>query len=264
MSLADSLLTDVPGLSADLAGNHPPVVLDVRWRLGGPPGRESYAAGHIPGAVFIDLDADLAGPPGAGLSQVTPVVVYDDGDSMAAARAWWILRYFGHGRVRVLDGGFRAWTEAGQPVSTEVPSPPLGSFVARPGGMAVLDADGAAVLARSGLLLDARAAERYRGEQEPVDAAAGHIPGAVSAPTSENLTADGTFLDSATLHERFAGLGASRPHCAVGAYCGSGVTASHEVFALALAGIPAALYVGSWSDWITDPSRPQATGAEPG
>jgi thiosulfate/3-mercaptopyruvate sulfurtransferase len=283
MSLADSLLTDVPGLSADLAGNHPPVVLDVRWRLGGPPGRESYAAGHVPGAIFIDLDEDLAGPPGAagrhplpevavfqaamrraGLSQVIPVVVYDDGDSMAAARAWWTLRYFGHGRVRVLDGGFRAWTEAGQPVRTEVPEPPLGSFVARPGGMAVLDADGAAVLARSGLLLDARAAERYRGEQEPVDAAAGHIPGAVSAPTSENLTADGTFLDSATLHERFAGLGASRPHCAVGAYCGSGVTASHEVFALALAGIPAALYVGSWSDWITDPSRPQATGAEPG
>jgi thiosulfate/3-mercaptopyruvate sulfurtransferase len=287
MSAAASLLTDVAELAAALAADHPPVVLDVRWRLGGPPGIDSYRAGHVPGAVFADLDRDLAAPPGdggrhplpeagvfqaamrrAGISQATPVVVYDDADSTTAARAWWLLRYFGHGRVRVLDGGFRAWTQAGQPVSTEAAQPRLGSFVARPGGMPLLDAAGAARVARSGVLLDARAAERYRGDTEPVDPVAGHIPGAVSAPTTENVAADGRFLDPAQLRARFVVLGAcgvaGAPARPVGAYCGSGVTASHEIFALALAQLPAALYVGSWSGWITDPLRPVATGREPG
>src|SRR5215467_7755990 len=163
-------------------------LLDVRWRLGGPPGIDLYLAGHIPGAVFADLDRDLAAPPGTGgrhplpsaadfqaamrrlgVSDGRPVVVYDDADATAAARAWWLLRYFGHPDVRVLDGGFRAWTAAGQPVTAQEPAPAPGTFTARPGGLPVLDAASAAALARSGVLLDARAAARYRGETEPVD-----------------------------------------------------------------------------------------------
>jgi thiosulfate/3-mercaptopyruvate sulfurtransferase len=283
-----------------LARGRPPTLLDVRWRLGGPPGRELYQAGHLPGAVFVDLDHDLAGPPGpagrhpvpltadfqaamrrAGVSDDRPVVVYDDADSTAAARAWWLLGYFSHPSVRVLDGGFRAWTTAGHPVelgppdsadspdSPELPEQVPGDFTARPGRLPLLDADGAAALARTGLLLDARAAQRYRGEIEPVDKVAGHIPGAVNAPTTENVNPDGTFLSARDLAARFAALGAAASPATpgtgtVGVYCGSGVTAAHEALALSLAAIPAALYVGSWSNWITDPSRPIATGAEPG
>ena len=290
-------------LAALLAGERPPTLLDVRWRLGGPPGRELYQAGHIPGAVFVDLDRELAGPPGDGGRHPLPaaedfeaamrhsgvdgdrlVVVYDEADSTAAARAWWLLRYFGHPSVRVLDGGFRAWTAAGHaavpgpsgapgapgtielpgtPSIAPAPGTPLGDFSASPGHLPLLDADSAAALAGTGLLLDARAGERYRGEVEPVDPVAGHIPGAVSAPTAENVNADGTFRPAADLAARFAGLGATGD-VAVGVYCGSGVTAAHETLALTLAGIPAALYVGSWSDWITDPDRPVATGPELG
>jgi thiosulfate/3-mercaptopyruvate sulfurtransferase len=163
--------------------------------------------------------------------------------------------------VRVLDGGFRAWTAGGHPADTAAPPDDDrdGNFTARPGQLGVLDADSAAALAGTGLLLDARSAERYRGESEPVDPVAGHIPGAVSAPTSENVSPEGTFRSAADLAARFRGLGATgeRP---VGAYCGSGVTAAHEVLALTLAGIRAALYPGSWSEWVTDPSRPVATG----
>jgi len=202
-------------------------------------------------------------------------VVYDDGDGMAAARGWWTLRYFGHPDVRVLDGGFRAWTGAGLAVTAHVPAPAPGDFTAVPGQMPVLDAAGAQAVARSGLLLDARAGERYRGETEPVDPVAGHIPGAVSAPAAGHVNLDGTFLDAAELADRFAALlprgddpprpprhgGTHPPVPPWGAYCGSGVTAAHEVLALTLAGIPAALYVGSWSNWVADPDRPVATGA---
>ena len=290
-------------LVALLADGRPLTLLDVRWRLGGPPGRELYQVGHVPGAVFVDLDRELAGPPGAGGRHPLPaaddfesamrhagvngdglVVVYDDADSTAAARAWWLLRYFGHQSVRVLDGGFRAWTAAGHtaepgpsgspgsPGSIELPGTPeiapapgtpLGDFTASPGHLPLLDADGAAALARTGLLLDARAGERYRGETEPVDPVAGHIPGAVSAPTTENVNADGTFRPAADLAARFRGLGVTA-ESDVGVYCGSGVTAAHQALALSLAGLPAALYVGSWSNWITDPDRPIATGAELG
>jgi thiosulfate/3-mercaptopyruvate sulfurtransferase len=195
------------------------------------------------------------------------VVVYDQGDSMAAARAWWLLRYFGHPAVRVLDGGFRGWQAAGLPVEPAAGEDPgkaagdglPGDFTAEPGHLPLLDADAAAAVARDGVLLDARAGERYRGESEPVDPVAGHIPGAVSAPTAQNVAPDGTFRPASELAARFAALlgpDASR----VGVYCGSGVTAAHEVLALALAGIPAGLYAGSWSEWITDPSRPVATG----
>jgi thiosulfate/3-mercaptopyruvate sulfurtransferase len=274
------LLVLSAALARELAGEPVPVLLDVRWRLGGPPGLDTYRAGHLPGAVFIDLDRDLAAPPGpggrhplpdpaafqeamrvAGVSQDRPVVVYDDRDATAAARAWWLLRYHGHENVRVLDGGYQAWLAARLPVSKADPAGPPGDFTARPGHMPVLDAAGAQSTARTGLLLDARTGERYRGEQEPVDPVAGHIPGAVSAPTAGNVNPDGTFRSPAELAARFAALGASSQAGPVGAYCGSGVTAAHEVLALELAGIAAALYPGSWSEWIADPSRLVETGA---
>jgi thiosulfate/3-mercaptopyruvate sulfurtransferase len=269
-------LIDVPSLARAIRDTPPPVVLDARWHLAGPPGIEAYRKGHLPGAVFVDLDRDLAGPAGpagrhplpakdafqeamrrAGVSADRLVVVYDDADSTAAGRAWWILRYFGHQRVRVLDGGYRAWTEAGYPVTAAPPHPRPGDFTARPGWLPVLDADGAAALAGVGVLLDARAGERYRGETEPVDPVAGHIPGAVSAPTVGNIGVDGRFLPADLLRERFAQLGATDA-VDVGVYCGSGVTAAHEVLALTIAGVPAALYVGSWSNWIATGTRPVA------
>jgi thiosulfate/3-mercaptopyruvate sulfurtransferase len=285
VTAAADLLVTAESLAGELAAGPgaaagtSPVVLDVRWRLGGPPGLDSYRQGHLLGAIFVDLDRDLAGPPGvagrhplpdtaafqaamraAGVGQDRSVVVYDDGDSTVAARAWWMLRYYGHPRVRVLDGGYRGWLSAGLAVTTAEPAPAPGDFTARPGQMPVLDADAAGAMARSGLLLDARAGERYRGEKEPVDPVAGHIPGAVSVPTVGNLGPDGMFRDAAELAARFEALGA-RPGREVGAYCGSGVTAAHEILALALAGVPAALYVGSWSNWVADPGRPVATGS---
>ena len=291
-------LIDAAALMLALGGPGPPTVLDVRWRVGGPPGMAAYLAGHLPGAAFADLDQDLAGPPGPGGRHPLPevaafqasmrrvgvcdgraVVVYDEDDSLAAARAWWMLRYYGHEHVQVLDGGYRAWLAAGLPVARGASAAAPGDFTARPGHMPLLGARGAAALARSGWLLDARTGQRYRGEMEPIDPVAGHIPGAVSAPTAENVTRDGRFRSAADLRERFAALGiATDPgigagpgrapdgpgHAAVGAYCGSGVTAAHEVLALDIAGIPAALYVGSWSHWVTDPARPIATGPDRG
>ncbi|GAA1850771.1 rhodanese-like domain-containing protein [Myceligenerans crystallogenes] len=347
-----------------------PVLLDVRWALGMTDGAAQYQAGHIPGAVYVDLETELAAAasPAAGrhplpsaaafqeaarrwgIREGSRVVVYDGVGGTSAARAWWLLRYFGADDVRVLDGGLAAWTGAGLALETgEVTAEP-GDVVVRPGGMPVLDADDAAALAAGdGVLLDARAAERYRGEVEPVDPQAGHIPGAVSAPTTGNLDETGRFLDDARLRERFAELGigraptaapetrettpagapetapdatpettpgaapagapetapeatpaaapgtapagapetapeatpaapetapeASSPRTgsaaespgnqagtpAVGVYCGSGVTASHEVAALAAIGIEAALYPGSWSQWSNDPTRETAT-----
>ncbi|MEV5811897.1 sulfurtransferase [Streptomyces mutabilis] len=273
-------------LAKELAGGDPPVLLDVRWQLstaaagGAPPfdGRAEYAAGHLPGAVFVDLDKELASAPGAGgrhplpdvaefgaamrragVSSGRPVVVYDGGQGWAAARAWWLLRWAGHPNVRVLDGGLPSW-EA--PLSTDVAVPTEGDFTPEPGGAGLLDADGAAALARSGVLFDARAGERYRGEVEPIDPVGGHIPGAVSAPTADNVAADGRFLPAEELRRRFEALGATEGE-AVGVYCGSGVSGAHEVLALAVAGIPAALYVGSWSEWSADPSRPVAVGPDP-
>jgi thiosulfate/3-mercaptopyruvate sulfurtransferase len=257
-----------------------PVLLDVRWQLGGPPGRDAYLAGHLPGAVFVDLDRELAGPPGAGGRHPLPdpgdfqaamrrcgvrgdraVVVYDQRDATSAGRAWWLLGYHGHPDVRVLDGGYDGWVAGGLRVSTEVPEPEPGDFTARPGQRPLLDAGGAAAVARAGVLLDARAAARYRGEQEPVDPVAGHIPGARSAPATGNLTADGRLRPAAELRARFDALGV-RGGVPVGAYCGSGVVAANLLLALELAGYQAALYAGSWSEWITDPSRPVAKGEE--
>ncbi|MYX17087.1 sulfurtransferase [Streptomyces sp. SID8374] len=265
--------------ASESAGPRPPVLLDVRWQLGGPHGRPDYEAGHLPGAVFVDLDTELAGPAGsggrhplpdpeafgavmrrAGVGQDTPVVVYDGGRGWAAARAWWLLRWTGHQNVRVLDGGLAAWTGD---LSTEIPHPAEGDFRPKPGALPTLDADAAAALARTGLLLDARAAERYRGDVEPIDRVGGHIPGAVSAPTTANVAEDGRYLPAGQLAERFTALGAGKSGETVGVYCGSGVSGAHEVLALEIAGIRAALYPGSWSEWSADPARPVATGPEP-
>lgn len=279
----DRVLVAAPDLAVALAGERPPVVLDVRWALGVSDGREQHRAGHVPGAVYVDLETELAAPPSAaagrhplpdpadlqaaarrwGVRADRPVVVYDAVGGTSAARAWWLLRWAGHGDVRILDGGLAAWQAAGHALDAGDVRREPGDVVVTPGGMPVVDADGAAELAASGVLLDARAVERYRGEVEPVDPRAGHVPGAVSAPTTDNLTADGTFLDAAALRARFTGLGV--PHGvddappAVGVYCGSGVTAAHEVAALATLGVEAALYAGSWSQWSNDPARPAAT-----
>ncbi len=254
-----------------------PVLLDVRWSLGGPPGVDEYRRGHVPGASFVDLDAELAAPPGRGGRHplpdaaafetamrrhgvgAGPVVVYDASSGLAAARAWWTLRYFGHTDVRMLDGGFAAWTGAGLPLSRDEARPRPGDFSARPGGMPLLDAAAAASLAHSGVLLDARAPERFRGEHEPVDPVAGHIPGARNLPSTATVDEHGRLLAPQELRAQFAAAGAL-PGAAVGAYCGSGVTAAQLVLALAVAGVDAALYAGSWSEWIADPSRPVASG----
>ncbi|MET9618090.1 sulfurtransferase [Kitasatospora indigofera] len=277
----DSPLISVTDLETALASPRPPVLLDIRFQLGSTSSRAEYEAGHLPGAHFVDLDAELAAPPGtagrhplpdpevlgaalgrAGVSAERPVVVYDAGPAMSAARAWWLLRWAGHPDVRVLDGGLAAWQAAGLPLSGELPPAEEGDFKPVPGLLPTLDADGAAAFARTGLLLDARAGERYRGEVEPIDAKAGHIPGAVSAPTTENVGPDGRFLPAAALAARFGGLGAGTREVAV--YCGSGVTAAHQILAMEVAGLSATLYPGSWSEWSRDPQRPVATGAQPG
>ncbi|MET9273346.1 rhodanese-like domain-containing protein [Kribbella sp. NPDC003557] len=381
-----------------------PVLVDVTWNLAGPPGKEAYDAGHLPGAHFVDLDTELAAPPGPGRHPLptattvtatfarlgittpdTPVVVYDAANSTAAARAWWTFRYFGLTNVRVLNGGKAAWQSTGGNLTTEPPPEPTqasatgattdspagagtgspagattgsaagagtgsaagatpgsaagagsgsaagagtgspagvtagsaagagtgspagvtagsaagataespagsgaagttdfladstgapapntaggdrttsdvpGGLIATPGHIPVLDADGAAAVAAKGVLLDARAPERFAGEVEPMDPVAGHIPGAVNAPTTANVDETGHFLPADDLRARFAALGVTA-EAEVGVYCGSGVTAAHEALALEAAGIPATVYIGSWSEWITDPTRPVATG----
>jgi thiosulfate/3-mercaptopyruvate sulfurtransferase len=267
-------------LAAELAGPGAPTVLDCRWTLAGGADRDGYGKGHLPGAVFVDLDRDLAAPPGAGgrhplpapeafqaamrragVRDDRPVVAYDQGEPGGAARAWWLLGWFGHPDARVLDGGLGAWVAAGLPVTTETADPDPGDFTARPGGRSLLDAAGAARLAAAGVLLDARAPARYQGLEEPVDPVAGHIPGARNAPMAD-LVGDHGLVPPASLRRLLDRHGA-RPGTPVGAYCGSGVVAAHVVLACEVAGIPASLYAGSWSDWVTDPSRPVATGPEP-
>jgi len=272
-------LIDARDLASVLSTTHPPRVLDVRWKLGGPPGLGEYERAHIPSAVYVDLDTELAGHGAAtdgrhplpseadfraavrrwGLNDRDSIVVYDDVSGMSAARAWWLLRHAGFTDVRVLDGGLAAWQGSGGALETGSNIPEPGTAAPTFGSMPVIDADEAAALTESGVLLDARAGERFRGEVEPVDPRAGHIPGAVSAPTSENLRPDGRMLSAADLASRFAALGVSAD-APVGVYCGSGVTAAHEALALELAGIDAALYPGSWSAWSNDPARPVATG----
>lgn len=270
--------------AADLAraldGPRPPRLLDVRWALGGPPGIDAYRGGHLPGAVFVDLDADLAAAPSAaagrhplpdvtdlqaaarrwGLRAGEPVVVYDDSGAMSASRAWWLLLWAGVADVRILDGGLAAWVAAGGAVETGDVATAPGDVALDGGHLLTVDADGAAQWADDGVLLDARAAERYRGEVEPVDPRAGHIPGSVSAPTTDNLDEDGRFRPVDALTARFAALGVAEGGD-VAVYCGSGVTAAHQAAALMMAGRTPVLYAGSWSQWSNDPDRPVATGA---
>jgi thiosulfate/3-mercaptopyruvate sulfurtransferase len=294
-----AVLLTATDLSRAMSSAGPPAVLDVRWALGDPHGYDDYLAAHIPGARFVDLEAELCAPAATklgrhplpdiddlqraarawGLTRGQPVVVYDATGAQAAARAWWVLRWAGVSDVRILDGGLPAWVRAGfatvsgasvsgASVSGASASGasasgggPVGDVVLSAGHLPVVDADAAARFARRGVLLDARAAARYRGEVEPIDPRAGHVPGAVSAPTTDNLDDDATFRSTAELRRRFSELGATGD---VGVYCGSGVTAAHEIAALAAVGIAGSLYAGSWSQWSADPDRPAALGAEPG
>jgi thiosulfate/3-mercaptopyruvate sulfurtransferase len=281
-----SPLIDVPALQTRLAAGDRIVLLDVRWVLGDPHGREHYMEGHLPGAVFVDLATELAKPAARahgrhplpsvadfqetarrwGLNDGDAVVAYDDSGNMAAARLWWMLRNAGLQDVHLLDGGLAAWRAAGLEVATGPVEAAVGNvtFDASAGGglMPSIDADGAAGWAATGILLDARAGERYRGEFEPVDPRAGHIPGAVSAPTTGNVDGTGRFLPAEALRRRFEGLGITAD-VPVAVYCGSGVTAAHEVAALEIAGFRAALYPGSFSEWSNNPERPVATGGGP-
>lgn len=272
--MTDDVLITVDQLAATSA-----VILDVRWALGDPDGRQHYLEGHIPGAVFVDLETELAAhaSPAEGRHPLPPlvdlqasarrwgiddgasVVVYDATGGLAAARAWWLLRWGGLTDVRILDGGFPAWTAADLPVET-------GSGAERAPGTATLtgnamptiDIDTAGRWSACGVLLDARAGERYRGETEPIDPRAGHIPGALNLPTSENLDNTGHFKSAEQLKARFAALQDGVP---VAVYCGSGVTAAHQVAALSIAGIEATLYPGSWSQWSNDAERAVEVGA---
>ncbi|HUJ24709.1 MAG TPA: sulfurtransferase [Myxococcales bacterium] len=276
------ILVEPVWLSAHLAEVR---VVDLRWSLRGPPGRQLYDAGHVPGAVFVDLEHELTGVgPGRhpwpadedfakalsriGVGPRTPVVVYDARDGSTAARLWFMLRAYGHAQAALLDGGYQAWVAAGLPVSTEEPR-----IAPSPLQKLVLDksriVDAGQVQARGATpLLDARAPERYRGETEPVDKKAGHIPGSINAPYAKNLDPQGRFLAPPLLRKLYESYKLHGSHDSPGGVitsCGSGVTACHDIFAMELAGLPPArLYVGSWSGWIEDPSRPIATGPEPG
>lgn len=277
-----------------------PVVLDARYRLGDSAGCHEFERAHIPGASYVDMDTELAtirpdrmggrhpmptvetftaAMRSAGVTMSRQVVAYDDWDSLPASRVWWMLRHFGFLGVRVLDGGLAAWTAAGQPTESGPCTPEAGDFSpASPGVGRLLDATAAETYAARHLLLDARSAARFRGENETVDPVAGHIPGAVSAPALDSVDANGRFLPAEQLAVRFQALFATQPTGqaevagqaevtdpvratgarGVGTYCGSGVQATHLALALSVAGVTddADVYIGSWSDWITDPGRP--------
>jgi thiosulfate/3-mercaptopyruvate sulfurtransferase len=264
-------------------------ILDCRHDLAKPQlGHEQYLQAHIPDAVFAHLDHDLSGPKDGsngrhplpdpevlssrlrswGVDSASHVVAYDASEGSFAARAWWLLRWLGHARVSVLDGGWQAWLAAGGPASTAVPTPPAGDFAARPSLERVATAP--AVLAQvlaprpQALLLDARAPDRYEGRNETIDPVAGHIPGAVNRFWKWNLEADGRFKPPAALRAEYERLLEGRAPEQVTVQCGSGVTACHDLLALHVAGLAgAALYAGSWSQWIADRSRPVAVGPAP-
>jgi thiosulfate/3-mercaptopyruvate sulfurtransferase len=255
-----------------LTDPRPPVVLDVRNQNGVPDGRPKYQAGHIPGAVYVDLPTELQGvregfsgarplPPierlqkrarAWGIGQGNPVVVYDNVFGTKAGRAWFVLRWAGIASVRILDGGYRAWVDGGYPVSAAEPAPAPGDVLLSPGHLGVLDADDAAALAARGALYDARGYEQFAGAAD--QPRSGHIPGAIAAPTQENLTEDGLLKDEQSLRERFAALGIDGSH-PVGVYCGGGVAGAHELAVLASLGLSATLFVGSFSAWSSDPGR---------
>lgn len=258
-------------------------VLDVRWRLDRPQGRPAYLGGHVPGAVFVDLDRELAQrrnpedgrhplPPTQvlqaaarrwGVNDGDTVVAYDDWSSLSAARAWWMLRGAGIADVRVLDGGVRGWAAAGLPLHTGDVQPPVGDVTLHDvtAGAAVASIDDVAAWPATGVLLDVRAPERYRGDVEPMDPRAGHVPGAVNLPSALHVD-HGRFLDADSIRHTFARAGID-PSTPVAAYCGSGITAAHTALAGAIAGIAVTVYPGSWSQWSNSRGRPVATGPLP-
>ncbi|MFY3459288.1 sulfurtransferase [Achromobacter xylosoxidans] len=261
-------------------------VFDVRHDLTNhAAGREAYAAGHIPGARYLDHETELAAPRtgrngrhplpdrgqfGAlmaahGVTPETLVVAYDASGGMYAAHLWWMLRWLGYDRVAVLDGGWQAWQAAGLPTSTEAAAPVQAGAPVTPAAPLVGSVDAQAVLdniARPGFtVIDARAANRYRGEVEPMDPVAGHIPGALNRPNGQNLQADGRFKDAAQLRQEFTALLDGRDPAAIVHQCGSGITACHNLLSMEIAGLAGSrLYPGSWSEWCSDPSRPVAKG----
>ncbi|MDS4027506.1 MAG: sulfurtransferase [Candidatus Contendobacter sp.] len=275
-------LIDVATLRAHLNAPHW-VVVDCRFNLMDvEAGRRAYQKGHLPGARYAHLDEDLSSPitpvtgrhplpdPARlarrlgdwGIGPGIQVVVYDDlGGMLAAARLWWLLRWLGHEAVAVLDGGLSAWQRAGGPLVAEPPRVRPVTFHARPNDRCWLTTARVLALPAEDVMLDARAAARFRGEMEPVDPVAGHIPGAINLPTEGHLNADGHFLPRAELWARFmAALGERSPATVVHS-CGSGVTACHNLLAMEAAGLRGSrLYAGSWSEWIRDPARPVATG----
>jgi thiosulfate/3-mercaptopyruvate sulfurtransferase len=277
------ILITADELAEALASDKPPVVLDVRWRLDRPDGRPAYLEGHVPGAVYVDLDHELADHSDDprdgrhplptlealhesarrwGINDGETVVVYDDLKNFSSARAWWLLRYAGIADVRILDGSLRGWVSAGHSLASGEVAPVAGTVSLSYGHLPVIDLEGAADFPQQGALLDARAGERYRGETEPIDPRAGHIPGAVSAPTTENVDDAGHFRSPEQLRERFRSLGIA-DGATVATYCGSGVTAAHEAAALTIAGYTAVLYPGSWSQWSNHEERPLAVGPRP-
>jgi thiosulfate/3-mercaptopyruvate sulfurtransferase len=274
---ADVLITAAE-LAEHLAAGRPVTVLDVRWELTQPDGSAAYEAGHVPGAVYVSLEDELSDhtvtgrgrhplPSGAalqaaarrwGLRDGVPTVVYDDWNRAGSARAWWVLTAAGIADVRILDGGLAAWVGAGGTLETGKVTPTPGDVSLShddlyQGALPALTAD--EVAAFDGVLLDARAPERFRGEVEPVDPVAGHIPGARNAPSTGMLNADGTFRRAADLTDVLDRVGGN-----AAVYCGSGVTAAVVVAALRAADVEAELFPGSWSQWCADPARPVATG----
>lgn len=266
-----------------LTGGAPVRVIDVRWRLDRPDaGHDDYLSGHIPGAVFAALDTELSTHGEAsegrhplpstatlqdaarrwGVRSGDTVIAYDDSRGIAAARAWWLLRQAGV-EVRVLDGGIRAWRAEGFDIATDDVSPEPGDVVLDPIGDDALSIDEAAAFPASGVLIDARAADRYRGDSEPFDPVGGHIPGARNLPEPVHFDADGKILDRETILATFAEVGVT-PGTPVAAYCGSGVTAAHTALVLHEVGIEAKVFPGSWSQWSNTPGRPVAVGDQPG
>ena len=273
-----SHLVSAAELSELIAGEPRLRVLDVRWKLGRSDGVAEYLAGHVPGAVFVDLENELSAHgrpedgrhplPGTtavqaaarrwGLDDGDIVVAYDDAGSLPAARAWWLLRHGGLD-VRVLDGGLRAWRDAGGTVESGDVEPTPGTVTLADVSGDSLTIDEAAAFPASGVLLDVRAPERYRGQVEPIDRISGHIPGAVNLPTTAHVGEDGTLRGLDTLRKNFATAGID-DDTDVAAYCGSGITAAHTALVLAEAGIEAKIFHGSWSQWSNTPGRPIATG----
>ncbi len=287
MNARARVLITVAELADRIGAGDPVTILDVRWRLDEPDGRPAYLQGHIPGAVYVSLDDELSDhtvtgrgrhplPSGRsveasarrwGVRNGVPVVVYDDWNRAGSARAWWILTAAGLADVRILDGGLSAWRSAGGTLSTDPVEPPPGDAIALhddlyAGALPTLTAQqvSAAHLSAAHLtLLDARAPERFRGDVEPVDRVAGHIPGAENLPSGEVLNGDGTFIAEGALRDLLAEHSVENA-TQLGAYCGSGVTASITVAALVTAGYQAALFPGSWSEWSSDPARAIARG----